>query len=64
MIQTKYGEFDSQESYIEHLGSLVEQEQARADYAYDESQRAHDNHQAILEKFAKLRSFFEEIDSL
>ena len=63
MIKTKYGNFESKESYIEHLESLVEQEQARADHAYDESQKAHDNHQATLEKFAKLRALFEEVDN-
>lgn len=63
MITTKYGNFESQEEYIAHLESIVTQEQERADHAYDESQRAHDRHQAILEKFAKLRAFFEEVDN-
>lgn len=64
MITTKYGNFESQEEYIAHLECLVDQEQERADHAYDESQKAHDKHQAILEKFAKLRAFFEEVDNL
>lgn len=63
MITTKYGRFESQEEYIEHLESLVIQEQERADHAYDESQKAHDKHQEILEKFANLRAFFEEVDN-
>lgn len=64
MITTKYGNFESKDKYIEHLESLVIQEQERADHAYDESQMAHDKHQAILEKFANLRAFFEEVDDL
>ena len=63
MIKTKYGNFESQEKYIEHLESLVIQEQERADHAYDESQKAHDKHQAILDKFSKLRVLFEELDN-
>jgi len=63
MITTKYGNFKSQEEYIAHLESLVIQEQERADHAYDESQRAHDRYQVILEKFAKIRAFFEEVDN-
>lgn len=64
MITTKYGNFESQEEYIAHLESLITQEQERADRAFDESQKAHDKHQAILEKLAKLRAFFEEVDNL
>lgn len=63
MITTKYGNFESQEEYIAHLESLVTQEQERADHAYDESQRAHDRHQEILERLAKLRAFFEGVDN-
>lgn len=63
MITTKYGNFESQQEHIAHLESLLAQEQERADHAYDESQKAHDRHQDILEKFAKLRAFFEEVDN-
>lgn len=63
-MKTKYGEFETHEAYIEHLESLVIQEQERADHAYDECQKAHDMNQKTLEKLAKLRSFFEEIDDL
>lgn len=63
MITTKYGNFESKEEYIAHLESLVTQEQERADHAYDESQKAHDKHQSILDKFSKLIALFEEPDN-
>lgn len=63
MITTKYGSFESQEEYIAHLESLVTQEQERADHAYDESQKAHDRNQEVLDKFSKLRALFEELDN-